>query len=375
MGESKKDKPQLNTMERISCQKCNREFYRKDFYLDKNGNPMKDCKKCMAMLIDLNSRSTVMGIMEEIDIPFIPAEWETLKDKYEFSRDKRTDKLVRNKNANQAVLGRYIGKMKLQQFAQFTFKDTPRFIEEHEGEMLKQRENLHKKLDQLLEDGYDVDTAMQIMSGKLDNGEEEDPGLTKAQIKDLKLKWGSNYESEELIKLETFYAEMHESYDISSASHEDYLKQIVKTSMRMHSLIDAGMFEEYQRLSGAYDKMMKSAKFTASQEKQEDQFIDSISEMVRLCEEKGFIPIFHTDEPLDIVDVTLKDLNTYTRNLVKEELNLDSLVEKGMEQIKLEEEKELMSEDDALFMDSERENISEDDLVFELIEEESGGKI
>lgn len=347
--------------EKITCANCHRDFKRSDFYLDKNSNPMKKCKKCMALMIDVNSRSTVMNIMEEIDIPFIPAEWDALRERYEFSTDKR-GKIVRNKNANQSILGRYIGKMKLQQFKDFTFKDTPRFLEEHDGEIQEQRDKLHNKLDALLDQGYDIDTAMQVMAGKLDDGD-EDPKLTKAQLRDLRIKWGDLYNEEELIRLETFYSEMHESYDITSASHEDYLKQIVKTSMRMHTLIDAGMYDEYQKLSGVYDKMMKSAKFTASQEKEEDRFIDSISEMVRLCEEQGFIPLLHQDEPQDIVDVTLRDLNNYTENLVKKELNLDALIEKGMEQIALDEEKEKLSEDDALF----DEDVTDDELLFEVL--------
>ncbi len=138
----------------------------------------------------------------------------------------------------------------------------------------------------------------------------------------------------------------------------------------MNSLIDQGAFDEYQKLSSVYDRMMKSAKFTASQEKVEDRFVDSISEMVKICEQQGFIPIYHTDEPQDIVDVTLKDFTNYVKNLVMKELNLDSLIEKGMEQIKLDEEKANMSADDALF--DEEDLVTDDDLLFEAMLGENG---
>lgn len=352
--------------EKIHCEHCNRFYPAKDFYKDKNGDPMKKCKKCMASLIDLKSPSTVMKIMEEIDIPYIPDEWNSLRERYEFSTSK-DGKTIRNKNANQSVLGRYIGKMRLEQYKGYKFSDTPQFMEQHDQEIQQKRDILHQKLEDLLDKGYDPDTAMQLMAGRID-AEDEDPALTKTQIKELKIKWGTLYNEEELIQLETFYGEMHESYDITSASHEDYLKQICKVSLRMHSLIDSGMYDEYQKLSNTYDKMMKSAKFTASQEKEEDKFIDSISEMVRLCEEEGFIPVYHTDEPQDIVDVTLRDFTNYVRNLVEKELNLDSLIEKGLEQIKLDEEKEQMSADDALFV--EEDMVSDDDLLFEAVNTE-----
>lgn len=352
--------------EKIYCEHCNRFYFAKDFYKDKDGHPMKKCKKCMASLIDLKSPSTVMKIMEEVDIPYIPEEWNSLRERYEFNTGK-DGKVVRNKNANQSVLGRYIGKMRLEQYKNFSFSDTQQFMEAHEQEVQEQRAILHKKLEDLLDEGHDPETAMQLMSGKLEE-DDADPSLTKTQMKELRIKWGTLYNEEELIQLETFYGEMHESYDITSASHEDYLKQICKVSLRMHSLIDSGMYDEYQKLSNTYDKMMKSAKFTASQEKEEDKFIDSISEMVRLCEEQGFIPVYHTNEPQDIVDVTLRDFTNYVRNLVENELNLDSLIEKGLEQIKLDEEKELMSGDDALFI--EEDIVTDDELLFEAVNTE-----
>lgn len=359
---------------KIHCSHCQRYFKRSDFYIDKNGNPMTRCKQCMASLIDLNSPSTVMNILEEIDIPFIPYEWNTLRERYEYTE--KNGQKTRNPRANQSVLGRYIGKMKLTQFKDLVFADTDKLVKEYEDETEIQKEKVLDEVRQMLDAGYDPSQVFEMMQGKdMDDAEkvaQDDFGvsLTKDQLRDLKMKWGSLYTEEELIRLETFYSEMHESYDISSASHEDYLKQIVKMSLRMNSLIDTGMYDEYQKISGIYDRMMKSAKFTASQEKEEERFIDSISEMVRLCEEQGFIPQYHMNESQDIVDVTLRDFTNYVRNLVANELNLDALMEKGLEQIKLDEEKEKMSADDALF-DDDDDIPTDDELLFETIFEGS----
>lgn len=364
------DESVVTTMnDKIQCSHCHRYFPRKEYYVDKDGNPMKKCKKCMASLIDLGSPSTIMDIMKEVDVPFIPAEWNSLRDRYEFSINKATGRQQRNSNANQSVLGRYLGKMKLAQYKDFKFSDTDKFMEEHEKEVDERKQEIQNRLDNLLEEGYDTDVAVKMLSGEIDEVE-DDVEIGKRQLRDLRLKWGKGYTKEELIQLETFYSEMHASYDITTASHEDYLKQIVKVSLRMNSLIDQGAFDEYQKLSSVYDRMMKSAKFTASQEKIEDRFVDSISEMVKICEQQGFIPIYHTDEPQDIVDVTLKDFTNYVKNLVMKELNLDSLIEKGMEQIKLDEEKANMSADDALF--DEEDLVTDDDLLFEAMLGENG---
>jgi hypothetical protein len=51
---------------------------------------------------------------------------------------------------------------------------------------------------------------------------------------------------------------------------------------------------------------MKSGKFTAAQNKEEQgEFVDSISEIVALCEKDGFIPRFYQDSPNDKVDRTI----------------------------------------------------------------------
>lgn len=353
---------------KIECSNCHRYYFPKDFYQDKEGRPMHKCKKCLASLIDLNSRSTVLSILKEVDAPFIPEEWNILRERYEYSTNKAGAQ-IRNPNANQSVLGRYLGKMKLMQFKDYTFADTPRFTESYDSDVKKERDDFFLEFNSLLDKGMTTTEVMEFLLGRAKPKVEEDKSaeMKRRQTVALQQKWGESYTPEELVKLETFYGEMHGSYDITTASHEDYLKQICKISMRMHSLIEAGMYDEYKKLSDIYDRMMKSAKFTASQERVEDRYVDSISEMVRICEEKGFIPVYHVNEPQDIVDVTLRDFENYVKNLVAKELNLDSLIEKGLELIKLDQEKEAIAEnvDDLLFDDDDI--VTDEDIVAEIL--------
>ena len=134
--------------------------------------------------------------------------------------------------------------------------------------------------------------------------------------------------------------EMMESYDIQSAGHIDNLKLLCKTSLKANQLIDIGDVEGFQKMSKVYDQLMKSGKFTAQQNKAEQgEFVDSISELVTLCEKEGFIPRFYTDGPMDKVDETLLDMKNYTRSLVTEEMNLGNLIESAVKQIAIEKEK------------------------------------
>lgn len=84
-------------------------------------------------------------------------------------------------------------------------------------------------------------------------------------------------------------------------------------------------------MSKVYDQLMKSGKFTAQQNKEEKgEYVDSISELVALCERDGFIPRYYVDTPQDRVDRVIQDLEEYTRTLVLEELHLGPLIEKAI---------------------------------------------
>ena len=93
---------------------------------------------------------------------------------------------------------------------------------------------------------------------------------------------------------------------------------------------------------------MKSGKFTAAQNKAEKgEYVDSVSELVAMCEKEGFIPRYYIDSPKDKVDRCLQDMQKYTRTLVMEEMNLGNLIENAVKQIQADKEKEALRDADA----------------------------
>ena len=95
----------------------------------------------------------------------------------------------------------------------------------------------------------------------------------------------------------------------------------------------------YQKLSRVYDSLRKSAKFTAAQNKeQKGDFVDSVGELVAMCEREGFIPRFATDIPQDKVDKTLKDMNNYLYKLVTQDLGFGQQIEDSLKKIQLQKE-------------------------------------
>ena len=339
------------------CEKCNRTMGAEQFYssnnLEKYPNEGKflQCKKCITMHVDNWNPDTYLWILQEADVPYIPDEWNKLMAKY--ARDPK-------KVSGTTILGRYLSKMKLKQYKDYRWKDTD-FLQELANNKIEQT---------MKRQGFsaaEITQAIEKASFSIPEGELQEPvydttpqdveqvedyfadphendfieDLTEEERIYLRLKWGKTYKPEEWIKLEQLYNEMMESYDIQSAGHIDNLKLVCKTSLKANQLIDIGDIEGFQKMSKVYDSLMKSGKFTAAQNKAEQgEFVDSISELVAICEKEGFIPRYHTDDPMDRVDETLADLKFYTKTLVTEEMNLGNLIESAVKEMAKQEAKE-----------------------------------
>lgn len=130
-----------------------------------------------------------------------------------------------------------------------------------------------------------------------------------------------------------------------------------------------------------YDGLMKAGKFTAAQNKAENgEFVDSISELVAICEKDGFIPRYYTEGPQDKIDRVIQDMQEYTHTLITEEMHLGGLIERAVKQIESDREKDNIddsdeeNEEEALekeLFDTEEEELSDDDFEdFEEFKEE-----
>ena len=250
--------------------------------------------------------------------------------------------------------------MKLGQYKDYRWKDTQwlqdqaeaetRQVMERQGFDVQQIETAIKenriaapaKPPELTETGDDFDQGAAFSGDSYFSKEEiEQLNLTDEDKTYLRLKWGKSYRPEEWVRLEQLYNEMMDSYDIQSAGHIDTLKLLCKTSLKCNQLIDLGDVEGYQKMSKVYDNLMKSGKFQAAQNKAESgEFIDSIGELVAMCESEGFIPRYYIDSPNDKVDATLQDMKQYLHNLVTEEMNLGNMIETAVKTMVKEDNQE-----------------------------------
>jgi hypothetical protein len=163
--------------------------------------------------------------------------------------------------------------------------------------------------------------------------------LTQEDKVYLAMKWGRLYKPSEWIELEKDYTEMTNSFDIQDADSKNTLILLCKTNLKANQAIDNGDIEGFQKLSKVSESLRKSAKFTAAQNKEaKTDFVDSIGELIDLCEREGFIPRYATDIPQDKVDVTLKDMNEYVRKLVTQDLGFGQQIEDALKKIQIQRE-------------------------------------
>ena len=108
--------------DKIQCQKCRKMLKEINFYTYKDGRKTEMCKGCLTMHIDNFNPETFVWLLEKMDVPYVPGEWNTLRDKaYE------KDPVKMN---GMSVFGKYLSKMKLKQWKEYGWADTERLSAE-----------------------------------------------------------------------------------------------------------------------------------------------------------------------------------------------------------------------------------------------------
>lgn len=390
-------------MAKKQCIKCGRT---KDeslgFYTYKNGQKAQMCKECMLAHVNIWQQDTYLWLLEKMDVPYAPWEWDNLRAKAYAKNPKKLN--------DTTVFGKYLSMMKLNQWKKYTWADTEKVQEQHrlEQEARKQRgqdlEQEQDKYQKQFENGQitqaqyrtlvktDVQrehdyqklqadaasrAAAAVGSGNLYNeknfiAEEDIPDfsedLSEQDKKYLAIKWGRLYTPNEWVQLQSFYNEMMDSFDIQDADSKSSLILICKNNLKMNQAIDTGDLEGYQKIARVNDTLRKSAKFTAAQNKEhKDDFVDSVGQLVAYCQKYGHqIPQFNiktvNKDGIDVIDKILDNLKEYTRTLIYEDTALARQIEDYLNRRIAMEEKQ-KAEKEAREKGLDRVEVTDQDLA------------
>ena len=143
--------------------------------------------------------------------------------------------------------------------------------------------------------------------------EEELPEIREQRYKDLRRKWGENYDEEELNHLEDLYKGLMNTQNISGALQIDQAQKLCKLSLEIDNRIRAGD-KEVDKFMSSYDKIIKSAEFTPKNTKNATDF-DSFAEVAYWLEKHGRINKFYDNVTRDVLDETLKNIENYNQRL------------------------------------------------------------
>jgi hypothetical protein len=133
------------------CEKCRRTMSAESFYTSNdttkypNEGKLKQCKKCLTMHVDNWNPDTYLWILKEIDVPYVPEEWNKLLAKYGVDKAKLT---------GMSILGRYLSKMKLNQYNKYRWSHT-----EHLQELANK-----KTEETMLRSGYDREQIDEVLN-------------------------------------------------------------------------------------------------------------------------------------------------------------------------------------------------------------------
>ena len=275
------------------CQRCGGEFGEENFtqtnsYFFNGSLPI--CNGCITDFLkeaDFDWRA-VDKVCQWADLPWVPKEWERLKEM----------------NSEENIWGVYAAIFKGEEYVNIGWEEYY-----HQFKALKERGVI----------------------------EDELPLLRDEKFNKLREKWGANYDEEQLIYLEDLYSGILKTQNVNGALQTKQAQQLCMISLELESRIRAG--SDFDKLLTSYDKLVKVAEFTPKNAKNASDF-DSVGELFRWLEKRGWKNKFFDGVTRDIVDETIKNIQSYNQRLYTNESSIGEEITRRLEALKSAKEQE-----------------------------------
>ena len=157
------------------------------------------------------------------------------------------------------------------------------------------------------------------------------PGIAEERRHQLQEKWGMNYDDEALNYLENLYDGLLLTQNINGALQGDQALKICKISYEIDCRIREGA--DFDKLLASYDKLVKTGEFTPKNVKNASDF-ESMGELCRWLEKKGFVNQFYDGETRDVVDETIKNIQSWNQRLYTNESGIGDEINQRIQALK-----------------------------------------
>lgn len=205
--------------------------------------------------------------------------------------------------------------------------------------------------------------------------EDNIPLLDDKKMAELRLKWGENYDNNSLYYLEDLYKGLMTSQNVTGALQKDQAKKLCKLSLEIDSCIREGN-KDVDKFLSSYDKLVKTAEFTPKNSRNAADF-DSFAELALWLEKHGKINKFYDNTTRDIIDETIKSIQTYNQRLYLNEGGIgDSITERLQLLKQIERSERSLYDTDFKFDEMEYDNAGftlEDTEEFKAMEDDING--
>ena len=289
------------------CKRCKRQFgpdmftkTSSPFFVKGYTDICNDCLKDYLVKYDFNWEK-VDKLCQYLDIPFIPKEFERIREEH----------------------------------GDDCFTRYAEFFQELDYEGLNWGDYF-KEFKKLKEAGFLKD---------------ELPLLQDQHRRQLQEKWGFNYDDEALFYLEGLYEGLLTTQNITGSLQIDQALKLCKISYELDMRIQGGA-TDIDKLIGSYEKLVKIAEFTPKNTKNAGDF-DSVGELIKWLEKRGFVNQYYDNVTRDIVDETIKNVQTYNRRLYTHESDISEQINERISNLKtVEAENDFYNIDNEIDLDA-----------------------
>lgn len=161
--------------------------------------------------------------------------------------------------------------------------------------------------------------------------EAELPLISDARREKLMKKWGRLYPDEDFEYLENLMNGLLNTQNVNGALQQDQAEKLCKISLEIDKRIQEG--KDFDKLLSSYDKLVKVAEFTPKNVKNIND-LDSVGELYKWLEKRGYKCQFYNDVPKDVVDETMLNIESWNQRLYINESGIGEEISRRIEALK-----------------------------------------